>query len=273
MHISKRQIFFLASFLLISGCKSETEKKNNLKENNLYGKVKSVKQFTAESKTNHSVFYKFYNPDGNLNKVFQSDKDFSSTTTFEYNNEGKKIAENISTIFQGHPSPHKFTYEYSDEGNLILVKVYSCNPHLEIEHITEYIYNSSNIQTEEIEYDDKNIRTRISKFQYDDSGNLIEKKWYDSKGLNSIITSEYDNKGNITTRKVIYPEPSRGTSITYNFKYDKYKNEIYEEVLSTEKSTFRTYLYEYDNQGNWIKSIEIDDNNSKKITERVIEYY
>ena len=65
--------------------------------------------------------------------------------TFEYNKDGKKTAENINTIFQGHPSPHKFTYEYSDEGNLILEKVYSCNPHLEIEHTTEHIYNSSNI--------------------------------------------------------------------------------------------------------------------------------
>lgn len=273
MQISKRQIFVLVSFLLIYGCKSETENKNDLKENNLYGKVKSVKQFAAESKTEPSVFNKFYNPNGKLNKIFQSNKDFTTTTTFEYNRDGKKTVENINTIFQGHPSFHKFTFEYDDKGNIILEKVYNCNPHLKIEHSIEHIYNSSNIQTEEIEYDDKNIKTRISKFQYDDSGNLIEEKWYDSKGLNSIITSEYDKNGNITTRKVIYPDASKGTSVTYNFKYDKYNNEIYEEALSSDKPTFITYSYEYDNQGNWIKRIEIDDNNSKKITERVIEYY
>lgn len=273
MQKSKRQIFFLVLFLLIYGCKSETDNNNDLKEHNLFGKVKSVKEFTLENNTNRSELYKFYNPDGKLNKMFQSDKDFTVTTTFEYNKDGKKTAENINTIFQGHPSPHKFTYEYSDEGNLILEKVYSCNPHLEIEHTTEHIYNSSNIQTEEIEYDDKNIKTRISKFQYDDSGNLIEEKWYDSKGLNSIITSEYDKNGNITTRKVIYPDASKGTSVTYNLKYDKYNNEIYEEVLSADKPKFHTYSYEYDNQGNWIKRIEIDENNSKKITERVIKYY
>lgn len=54
MQISKRQIFVLVSFLLIYGCKSETENKNDLKENNLYGKVKSVKQFAAENKTEPS---------------------------------------------------------------------------------------------------------------------------------------------------------------------------------------------------------------------------
>jgi hypothetical protein len=273
MQVSKRQILFLVSFLLIYGCKSETGKKNDLKEHNLFGKVKSVKQYPAISKINGSVFYMFYNPSGKLNKTFQSDKDFISTITFEYNKDGKKTAENINTIFQGHPSPHKFTYEYNDKGNLILVKVYRCNPHLEIEHTTEHIYNSSDIQTEEIEYNDKNIKNNIKKLKYDDSGNLIEQKWYDSKGLNSIITIKYDKNGNITTRKVIHTDATKESSVTYNFKYDKYNNEIYEEVLSADKSTFHTYLYEYDNQGNWVKRIEIDDNNSKKITERVIEYY
>jgi len=273
MQISKRQIIVLVSFLLIYGCKSETENKNDLKDHNLFGKVKSIKEYTAESKTNPSVFYRFYNPDGKLNKMFQSDKDFTSTTTFEYNKDGKKTAENINTIFRGQPSPHKFTYEYDDKGNLIVLIVYRGKTKLEIEHKTKYSYNSSNIQTEEIEYDDKNRMSSVRKFQYDDNGNLIEEKWYDSKGLNSIVTSEYDNNGNTTTRKVIYPDASKGTSVTYNFKYDKYNNEIYEEALSTDKPTFHKYSYEYDNQGNWIKRIEIDENNSKKITERVIKYY
>lgn len=224
-------------------------------------------------KQNLAVFNKFYNSNGKLNKIFQSNKDFTTTTTFEYNRDGKKTVENINTIFQGHPSFHKFTFEYDDKGNIILEKVYSCNPHLKIEHSIEHIYNSSNIQTEEIEYNDKNNKNSIRKFKYDNSGNLIEEKWYDSKGLNSIITNEYDKNGNITKQKVIYPDASKGTSVIYNHKYDKYNNEIYEVVLSVDKQTCHTYLYEYDNQGNWIKKIEIDENNSKKITERVIEYY
>ncbi|MEI6455737.1 MAG: hypothetical protein WCO93_05570 [bacterium] len=90
----------------------------------------------------------------------------------------------------------------------------------------------------------------VDQYKYDDKGNLIE--WvFRSSNSNVIITSyKYDDHGNIIEMNV-----NNFFKSTYKFHYDHH-----------------TYVYQYDEFGNWIERLEYENDKPQRIVERTIEY-
>ena len=143
----------------------KSEKKNDLTEENLKGKVKSITENTYEAVDKFGQIEK-----GDVlvdsSAVYTDDGHFKI-----YNEKGNKIEENY---YNSNGSLiYKNTYKYDEKGNNI----------------------------EEYHYDEDGKFNYKYTYKYDEKGNNIEKNNYDSNGrLDSKYTYEYDKNNNWTQR-------------------------------------------------------------------------
>ena len=162
----------------------KSEKKNDLTEENLKGKVKSIKETTYKAVDKFGQiekgdvlnnYFNIYNEKGNKieDNSYDSDGSLNSKTTYKYDKKGNKIEENI------YDSNGKFvrktTYKYDKKGNIIEEKSYYPDGSL--------IYKNT--------------------YKYDEKGNMIEENWYESDGSlyeKHTYKYEYDKNNNWTQR-------------------------------------------------------------------------
>lgn len=113
----------------------KTEKKNDLTEENLKGKVKSIKETT----------YKAVDKFGQIEKGDVLNNYFNI-----YNEKGNKIEDNFYDS-DGNLSS-KDTYEYDEKGNMIEENWYESDGSLYEKHTYKYEYDKNNNWTQRIEY-------------------------------------------------------------------------------------------------------------------------
>ena len=160
----KKIILATLSVLCLVSC-NQSEKKNDLTEENLKGKVKSITENTYEAVDKFGQIEK-----GDVlvdsSAVYTDDGHFKI-----YNEKGNKIEENY---YNSNGSLiYKNTYKYDEKGNKI----------------------------EEYHYDEDGKFNYKYTYKYDEKGNNIEKNNYDSNGrLDSKYTYEYDKNNNWTQR-------------------------------------------------------------------------
>ena len=230
-------ILVILSVLCLVSC-NQSEKKNDLTEENLKGKVKSITENTYEAVDKFGQIEK-----GDVlvdsSAVYTDDGHFKI-----YNKKGNKIEENI------YDSNGKFvrktTYKYDKKGNIIEEKSYY--PDGSLIYKNTYKYDEKGNKIEDNSYDsDGRLHSKYT-YKYDEKGNKIEENWYNSDGrLHSKYTYKYDEKGN---------------NIEENW-YDS-DGSLYEK---------HTYKYEYDKNNNWTQRIQYKNTIPLNITERIIEYY
>jgi len=275
----------LILIILLSACGDRgKDRENHVKILGFKGKVKLVKysNYDAESKF------------GEINKGIRSS--FGEDNRYYYFNEkGVKIEEG-EYDFHGQIQRKKL-YKYNENGNLIETKDFN----LKDEYIGKTIYktddNKNLIETNDFNSKDEFIGKTL--YIRDDKENAIETNSYDSKGnLYSKLKSEYDTKGRVLEvisyglenklkekTYIKYDGKGRiieikvitdGSVIIKNFNYEnKEKDDLtlmvkYEDYLTMSKTIYR---YKYDENGNWIQKISIEDGKPKIIEEREIEYY
>ncbi|MDR1581791.1 MAG: hypothetical protein LBS55_00785 [Prevotellaceae bacterium] len=138
-------------------------------------------------------------------------------------------------------------------------------------HIFHYDVNG-NINKKEIKkikrYD---INDEEFEYKYDDKNRLVEEIHLDGKKYNKI-EYQYNDKNQLI-RRVEYNERD-GITYETDYTYDELDN------LSTEISAYRgnntfnySYVYEYDNQGNWINKRSLSDDKTYSLQIRIITYY
>ena len=228
----KKIILAILSVLRLVSCK-QSEKKNDLTEENLKGKVKSIKETLYEAvdkfgqieKGNwFNNYFTIYDKKGNIieENDYDSDGSLNSKTTYKYDEKGNKIEENDYDSDGRLDS--KTTYKYDEKGNII----------------------------EENHYDSDGRLDSKTTYKYDEKGNTIEKNYYSySDGrLDSKITYKYNEKGNTIEENDYYYSDGRLDS----------------------KTTYK-YKYEYDKNNNWTQKIQYRNTIPNIITERIIEYY
>ena len=89
-------------------------------------------------------------------------------------------------------------------------------------------------------------------FVYDEKGNLIEEKYYHPvRGFDGGTSYKYDEKGNMVERILLDSNNRQDGQVTY--KYNENGDIIQENMHST--GSIRTWSYEYDSMGNWIKKM------------------
>ena len=185
----KKIILAILSVLCLVSC-NQSEKKNDLTEENLKGKVKSITENTYEAVDKFGQIEK-----GDVlvdsSAVYTDDGHFKI-----YNEKGNKIEENY---YNSNGSLiYKNTYKYDEKGNKIEENYYNSNGRL---------YSKTT-------------------YKYDEKGNIIEKNNYDSNDLFNKTTYKYDEKGNTIEINNYNSDGRLDSKYTYKYKYDKNNNWI-----------------------------------------------
>ena len=134
-------ILVILSVLCLVSC-NQSEKKNDLTEENLKGKVKSITENTYEAVDKFGQIEK-----GDVlvdsSAVYTDDGHFKI-----YNEKGNKIEENY---YNSNGSLiYKNTYKYDEKGNIIEENHYDSNGRLDSKYT--YEYDKNNNWTQRIEY-------------------------------------------------------------------------------------------------------------------------
>ena len=145
----------------LSASCNQSEKKNDLTEENLKGKVKSIKETTYKAVDKFEQiekgdvlnnYFNIYNEKGNKieDNFYDSDGNLSSKDTYEYDEKGNKIEENWYNSDGSLDS--KYTYKYDEKGNIIEENYHNSNGRLYEKHTYKYEYDKNNNWTQRIEY-------------------------------------------------------------------------------------------------------------------------
>ena len=168
----------------------------------------------------------------------------------EYDKDGNKTEWNRYNL--DGSLDKKSTYKYDEKGN----------------RIEKNSYNSDGSYSTVNNFDGK------STYKYDEKGNITERVLRsDSAQEKRKYTSKYDEKGNKIENNRYNSDGS--LSFKYTSKYDEKGNKIENNEYNSDGSLDKkkTYEYEYDKQGNWIKRIEFTNGIPEYILERQYEYY
>lgn len=175
----KKIILAILSVLRLVSCK-QSEKKNDLTEENLKGKVKSIKETTYEAVEKFGQIEKgdalydddafpftIYNEKGNKIEEYwyNSDGSLLYKSTYKYDEKGNKIEENS---YDSDGRLHsKYTYKYDEKGNIIEENWYDSDGSLYEKHTYKYEYDKNNNWTQRIQYKNTiplNITERIIEY-------------------------------------------------------------------------------------------------------------
>ena len=309
----KNHLLISIACLLLLQCSNgnepgkKVEKKNDLLEMNLKGKVKSVFEISKESD----------------NTISESDSsDFENGSIIKFNSKGYKIECNNffeddvlndgKSLFKYDANDNlielswyksdsslymRFTYRFDSKGNLIEECDYNTESKLDCRYT--YKYNNKNYKVQEDWIDKDGDLYERTIFKHDNLGNQIEwDKSYPDGDLYEKSTSKYDRNRNEIENiyfksdgrhlKNTYIYDSVGNIIEWNTygydgkherrnikKYDRNGNitEMYS-YDSADKVLLR-YIskYKFDKMGNWVQRIEFCDGIHTIITKRKIEYF
>ncbi|MDR2287135.1 MAG: hypothetical protein LBE04_06640 [Prevotellaceae bacterium] len=194
--------------------------------------------------------------------------DIKNKHVVTYDKSGNIASENKETpTVKGY-----FTTKYRyDTNKRLSKKEVSSNGQLLATHIYYYDDNGNVGKKEIRKKPGTDIYDETFEYKYDEKNRLVEETHLDGKRYNRI-EYKYNDKDQLI-RRVEHNE--RG-GVTYETDY------IYDELdnLSVETSAFRgnstfnySYVYEYDDQGNWINKRSLSDNKTFSLQIRVITYY
>jgi len=272
-----------------------TVNKNDLINNHLVGKVKTVTTSTYQVKQNFGNPIKGqqtgckettnYDNKGNITECYAyiekynshtKRKDFTKTLTkkyvYKYDNNG-----NILEIkeYEGNGNLNiTVTRNYDNNGNIIEETI-QC-PNMQDVHFTiKNKYNQKgNVEIIEQYFRDTNSATFTTICKYDEGGALIGICVNDNEHMGNLkMISKYDNNKNLI-------ENDNGRSDSTTYKYDITGNLIEQ----TYDNNRQTKLFKYSNIDKWHNWNSMLEDDSKaiiergvetpqKITERTIEYY
>jgi YD repeat-containing protein len=250
--------------------------KNNCKEMGLKGNVKSISE----------TQYKLNDINPGLNEVL--------LTKFSFNKNCQKTEEITTDV--GGEIKNRHVVRYDKSGNIVSENRET--PTVKGYFTTKYLYDANKRLTKkEVSSSGRLLATNI--YHYDDNGNVdkmeIRKKpgydihdeefeyKYDEKNRLTEETHLDGTKYNRTEYKyddkdllVRRAEHNERGGITYesDYTYDELDNLSSETSAYRGNSTFNySYVYEYDDQGNWINKRSLSDNKTFSLQIRVIAYY
>lgn len=267
--LNKVYLFFLLSFaalvLAIGGCSgnsSSNVNKNDWLEHNLYGKVKSIKEFTYYAVERFGEVEK-----GEVMSVFKP-----TTTIF---NEQGYVIEKVEYDLDGNIYSKKL-YKYDNKETLLEKYKYDSDDNLIEKSFYNYELNEKGYKTKTI---DKFSPEDSLKFkfvsEYNSKGNKVLKELYTSEGSKFAITAFKYNGKNRLIESYSIVDFSNDLIPKSTFKYDNKGNRV-EIKRYDSKDNFReksVVEYVYDEKGNWIKSTTSCDLVPGDIKEREIEYF
>ena len=260
-------ILFVA--LIAQSCSNE-KIENDWTADNLQGKVMSHSEYIYIAKERFGNIEK---GERILSRVFRGFIEYIGSNQRKYAENGNKIEENWYKL-DGSLDKKK-TYKYAENGNRTEENSYEADGSLSSKYgdapTKTYKYDEKGNKIETNIYrSDGSFRNR-DKYKYDEKGYKIERYYSNSDGRVVLVsTSKYDKKGNKIECNGCGWEAEDET-----YKYDEKGNIIeYKGIFDNGFLLFKkSYEYEFDKRGNWIKQIEFLDGIPTYILERQYEYY
>jgi len=225
---------------VFNGIGSETFRRLYDQNNNL---IEQVYLSDGRLQTKTSYGYK-YDEFSNIFERFIKSNDGSSKDTYKYD-EHMRVKEHKSYDGQNNFRLH-YSYSYNNNGDVIEENFYDSEGGLKHKIINEYDQNNNLLRIIKIDsLENKMVKEAI---EYNDLGNKIFHKYFSDNGeLIKLLSFQYNDVGQNVGQK------------EYGFTSD-----------STIK---KSYKYEYDNQGNWIRRLVYQNDKIQSIQERKIKYY
>lgn len=242
--------------------------------------VKTTRHFAFDGGSNVDTFT--YDERGNLVCKERRKVDGSSVSKdhFIYDKKGRPI----ETVYYDENSKvvGRHTISYDEDNNIVRESKFDANGMLE-EEICDTFSGETKVECIKMEYqrDGSGYKERTT---YNNSGQvtMIESYRLPEDTISSREVHIYDEKNNLT-EIITYECCSDGMSLVsqmISYRYDD-KGEMVEEALRSSDGSFNfsnTFVYSYDELGNWIRLIAYRASSDGEyipdyIIERRIEYY
>jgi len=247
-----------------------------------------------------------YLPDNVVYKTKYTFVGDNNTIVSKRDREGRQIHRTVNTFEKGLLTQkrifdnndqliERYTYVYDKQGNALQVA-----KHTEYETLYTDVYAYDNkrnkvsdarldklgkqayknvmtykdsLLTSAIGLNAEGIEVSIEKRSYDKKGNLLNKSFEDLENkMSSKELYHYDAKGNLI-EWILFEGSNKIQTISYD--YDGHKNLTGLRRISNDGTVQenKKYIYEYDDQGNWIRKNIINNDMPVFVLERKIEYY
>lgn len=202
-----------------------------------------------------------YDKKGRRMETYVRDQEDKQVSRIEYAyDEEQRLVEEVA-YSEMDVVMSRIAYTFGEKGNL--TKTLTCtdedNPTIEV----VYNYDANQRLTNLNEKMTNGCRKTV--YDYDDQGLLLEERMYsDERGGEFVLERVKKFSYNDLQQKLeesLYDLSEDGTLILFeqtNYRYDE-NDYLIEKSTGNEivgQKTMRTILYEYDEKGNWIKSIE-----------------
>jgi len=293
----KRNLKILSLTLIAIGASLSTKSQIKLKPETFEGKVKSISEHrvavTKEGESPYGNLVVLFDPLGREKESYLIL--FGDTMThhvYEYSITGYKKWINMKmpvqdelkfdeknnlveqkTFLQDGSADMIYRYQYDDQNQMIVKEEFNTDG--QSGNTYKYTYKNGKIESE-FRLVDSRVIDRIF-YKYDDTGNLIEEEanflepYDDQKYYKQSMT--YDKNGNLiqSTRK-----DEKGKIITEYFWEFDHHNQVVKYMAKDFKNKLnekKTYSYEYDSTGNWIKMSVTEKGKPLMKHEREILYY
>jgi YD repeat-containing protein len=192
--------------------------------------------------------------------------DIMTLNEYQYDKSGKLIERmNFNQLDR--------QYKYDLAGNQVKELMFDSNGQM---GSWEYKYDKNGNRTERIGYLGESFVERWILI-YDQNDRKVKEYMTgeepDTIATYSIITYEYDSKDRLV--KTLTTNPETRVQAVYSFMYDDKDNLIQHYSKNDFQSgivEIKTFKYESDMNGNWIRRIEFIDSKLTTITDRKIEY-
>ena len=165
----------------------QLEKKNDLTEENLKGKVKSIKETTYKAVDKFGQikkgnvlnnYFTIYNKKGNTieGNEYYSDGSLNYKTTYKYDEKGNKIEKN--TYKYDGSLNYKTTYKYDEKGNKIEKNNYYYSGRLDSKTTYKYDEKGNTIEQNIYYHGSRPAENYSYKYEYDKNNNWTQEIEY-----------------------------------------------------------------------------------------------
>jgi hypothetical protein len=252
----KLNILVLNVLLIVISCGNQENIKNDLTDNNLKGKVKSVDEA-------------LYIPIEKFGNVEKGELDLGHYRS--YDEHGNEVSYTVYNKYR-RDLQDTIIYAYQKNGLPLEYSHYKKDGKLDSKIVCKYDDKWNRIELNVLNSDGKVKYKNL--YSYDGNGNRIKWECFKSGSiLNNTETYIYDNKNRIV--KIVFYKRDGSLYSENIFQYNE-NGEVIEDhqYIANDKSYKSHYEYKsFDKYGNWLIKIDYLNDSLHRYVERKIEYY
>lgn len=222
-------------------------------------------KFHADGNKAQYIVYEYNKQDKLIrDTMYTSDgSEVMAANTHTYNEQGDEIL-NISKRID-ELTVEKYEYVYDDSNTIVNVTMHKDD---EFSYELRYTYDEKGNVLEQGYYDEKGEYNGGYEYTYDEKGNMIKEK-YNSESSNFEVIRTYDDKGNLIEQKT-FAKGHKDASLWYKYEYDSNGNKIKSSSLESDGSINGYDIYKYDEKG---REIECTSYYNGKLDYRRVKEY